>query len=513
MVNLLPQKEKIVVIGAGLGGLAAALRLCHAGCDVAILDSHGAPGGKMRVIDTVAGPVDAGPTVLTLRPVFDRLFADLGERLDDHVTLRLEPLLARHFWPDGSTLDLFADPQRSAQAISDFAGPKAAQEYRRFADGARRLFEAFESPMMLAPQPSQAALTAHVMRHPGLIPLMAPQKTMASALAVQFTDPRLRQLFGRYATYVGGSPYLSPAILSLVSHAEAKGVWLVEGGMHRLAQAMAGLIERRGGRFHFATHAAHIERSGAAIRAVITADGTRLPCTRVVFNGDPRALASGLLGDDLRAAVPLAATEPRSLSAQVWAFAATPHGRDLAHHNVFFGADPRSEFDALAQGRNPVDPTVYVCAQDRTSGTSPPAIERFETIVNAPPVAPRIATDERPQSCRHLTFQTLANRGLTFSPGPPDNALTTPQAFERMFPASLGSLYGRSPHGLMAAFQRPTARSRVPGLYLAGGGAHPGAGVPMATLSGGHAAAAILTDLGSISMSRPTDTPGGISTA
>jgi len=509
MTHGLPSQEKIVVIGAGIGGLAAALRLAHAGCDVTVIDSHSAPGGKMRVVDTAAGPVDAGPTVLTMRPVFDTLFAEVGERLDDHLDLQLEPLLARHFWPDGSTLDLFADPARSAEAISTFAGPRAALEYRRFAEGARRLYEAFEGPMMLAPQPSQSALTAHVMRHPGLIPLMSPQKTMASALAAQFTDPRLRQLFGRYATYVGGSPYLSPAILSLISHAEARGVWLVRGGMHRLAQAVAKLIEQRGGRLCFATHATQLERTGSGITAVMTADCTRLPCTRVLFNGDPRALATGLLGEDARRAVPRRATEPRSLSAQVWAFAATPHGRNLAHHNVFFGTDPRSEFDPLAQGRNPVDPTIYVCAQDRTGNTTPPGLERFETIVNAPPVP----LDERPDPCRHLTFQTLAQRGLTFSPAPPDSALTTPKGFDRLFPASQGALYGRSPHGLMAAFQRPTARTSLPGLYLVGGGAHPGAGVPMATLSGAHAAAAILTDLGSTSTFRPMAMRGGTSTA
>jgi len=319
-----PSQDKIVVIGAGIGGLAAALRMAHAGCDVTVIDSHAAPGGKMRVIETAAGPVDAGPTVLTMRPVFESLFADVGERLDDHLELQPEPLLARHFWPDGSRLDLFADPARSAAAIGAFAGARSAKEYRKFADGARRLYEAFEGPMMLAPQPSQSALTAHVMRHPGLIPLMAPQKTMATALMAQFSDPRLRQLFGRYATYVGGSPYLSPAILSLISHAEARGVWLIRGGMHQLALALARLIEQRGGSLLFNTHAATIERTGNGINGVITADGTRLPCTRVLFNGDPRALAVGLLGDELCRAVPRPATEPRSLSAQVWAFASTP---------------------------------------------------------------------------------------------------------------------------------------------------------------------------------------------
>jgi 1-hydroxycarotenoid 3,4-desaturase len=209
--------------------------------------------------------------------------------------------------------------------------------------------------------------------------------------------------------------------------------------------------------------------------------------------------------------VPDTATAPRSLSANVWTFAARPSGPDLHHHNVFFGADPTREFGPIAQGRMPEDPTLYVCAQDRGTGNAPPASERFEIIMNAPPLTGQDPED--PATCRTRTFQTLARHGLTFDPAPPDSALTTPAGFEALFPASLGSLYGRSPHGLLAAFARPTARTRLPGLYLAGGGAHPGAGVPMATLSGRHAAEAIVTDRTSTSPSHRTATPGGMSTA
>jgi 1-hydroxycarotenoid 3,4-desaturase len=240
------------------------------------------------------------------------------------------------------------------------------------------------------------------------------------------------------------------------------------------------------------------------------ASGTRIPADTVVFNGDPRALATGLLGDGARPSVPQTAVEPRSLSANVWTFAARPRGPDLHHHNVFFGADPRAEFGPIAEGRLPEDPTLYICAQDRGTGRNPPDLERFEIIMNAAPL--REGQPEDIDACRTRTFRTLAAHGLTFGPEPSDATLTTPNGFEALFPASRGSLYGRSPHGLTAAFARPTARTQVPGLYLAGGGAHPGAGVPMATLSGKHAAEAILADRTSTSRSRPTATRGGTST-
>jgi 1-hydroxycarotenoid 3,4-desaturase len=502
--------DKVVVIGAGMGGLAAAIRLAAAGLAVTVVEAHGAPGGKMRTVDSAAGPVDAGPTVMTMRHVFDDLFAAAGTVLDAHVTLQRESVLARHWWPDGSTLDLHADPAESAAAIRAWGGPRAEADFSRFSARAARLFDAFDAPVMQAPRPTFAGLAAHVAAHPALIPAMDPVSTLARSLARQFRDPRLRQLFGRYATYVGGSPFASPAVLALIWHAEARGVWRVEGGMHRLARAMETVAASLGVVCLYGAPARRIEIQSGRVAAVQLACGTRLPASRVVFNGDPRALVAGLLGEGVRPAVPRGAVEPRSHSAVVWTFAARPRGPDLHHHNVFFGPDPRREFGPIAEGHLPEDPTLYVCAQDRGTGRNPPELERFEIIMNAPPLGEGQSEDI--DTCRTRTFRTLAERGLTFGPEPSGTALTTPARFEALFPGSLGSLYGRSPHGLTAAFARPTARTRVPGLYLAGGGAHPGAGVPMATLSGKHAAEAILTDRTSTSKSRQTAMPGGTST-
>jgi len=500
---------RAVVVGAGIGGLTAAVRLAHAGLSVTVVDMAGGPGGKMRTRASVAGPVDVGPTVLTLKGVFETLFADVGARLADHVTLIPDEILARHVWPDGSMLDLFHDPDRSAEAVRALAGPTGERQFRRFSGRARRLYEAFEAPVMLAPRPSLPRLTAEVLKNPALIPAMAPGLSLARSLAAQFTDPRLRQLFGRYATYVGGSPYLSPAVLGLIAHSEARGVWRVEGGMHRLAVALQGLAQDRGAGFRFNAKVARIEQQDDRVCAVHLEDGTRLPADLIVFNGDPKALLERQLGPAAMVAVPVTGVAARSLSAFVWGFAAEPSGVELAHHTVFFCADPRREFDDLAAGRMPGDGTLYVCAQDR-GGAPPTGPERFEIILNGPPGHPSTAEDA--YTCRTRTFDSLARMGLRFTPTPDVTALTMPGGFAEAFPGSDGSLYGLSPHGMMATFRRPTARTTVRGLYLAGGGAHPGAGIPMACLSGSHAAAAILSDLASISTSRPTATPGGTST-
>jgi 1-hydroxycarotenoid 3,4-desaturase len=334
---------------------------------------------------------------------------------------------------------------------------------------------------------------------------MAPHLSLAGLLKRSFSDPRLAQLFGRYATYVGGSPYASPAILSLIWQAEAKGVWSVAGGMHKLAHTIAKLAHARGATFHYGATATRITRQNGRINGVQTDQG-HFPADVVLFNGDPRALAIGLLGDNAKLAVTPSHTEPRSLSALVHAFAAMPSGVELAHHTVFFGHDPKAEFQALAKGEAPTDATLYLCAQDHGQ-LAPDAMQRFEIIMNAPPIL-RDSTKEKP-SCQTQVFDRFRDFGLTFSPTPKEATLTTPQEFDTLFPASLGSLYGRSPHGMMAAFKRPTARTKVTGLYLCGGGAHPGAGVPMATLSGQHAAAAIMTDHASTLTSHPMATRGG----
>ena len=500
---------RVIVVGAGIGGLATALPLVHRGYDVTVLERQALPGGKMRQINGV----DAGPTVLTMLEVFENLFADAGERLADHVTLIPQNILARHWWPDSGPLDLFPDRDASADAIGAFAGNTAKTEFLNFAHRAARLFNGFRDPMMLRPEPKLGALTAHVMRHPSLIRDMGVGQTLKKLLENSFSDPRLRQLFGRYATYVGGSPDRSPGLLSLIWDAEARGVWCVKGGMSALAKSIAALIETKGGTIRTRASVSKIDTEKGAVSGVTLSSGERLYADHVVFNGEPRALALGLLGDGPSQTATVTTKRARSHSANVWSFQAKPSDIELVHHNVFFCDPAKNEFAEIERGYIPSDPTLYVCAEDRGQGTPLPATERFEIIMNTPPLTQRAAQPEDYEICHTRTFPILRRYGLGFSPEPGRDALTTAKDFDALYPGSAGSLYGQTPHGMTAALDRPTARTPVKGLYLAGGGTHPGAGVPMAALSGRHAAAAIVTDRTSTSRSRPTAMPGGTSMA
>ncbi|MFN3846066.1 MAG: 1-hydroxycarotenoid 3,4-desaturase CrtD [Paracoccaceae bacterium] len=501
--------ETAVVIGAGMGGLATAIRLAAMGFSVTVVDSSDSPGGKARAVQSAAGQVDAGPTVLTMRGEFDALFALAGQRLDDHLHLIPQKILARHWWKNSPTLDLFPDRDANIEAIRSFAGDREAEAFIRFDSQASGLLAAFDAPVMRAAKPDLVAIARSAAQHPRLWPALLPGISLERLLRLHFRDPRLVQLFARYATYVGGRPRHAPGVLALIWRAEAAGVWAVEGGMHSLARALADLAERMGVRFRYATRALDIIMQDARVTGVRIEGGVTLPCHHCVFNGDPAALGLGWLGEAARRAVPHSKTEPRSLSAWVWAFAAKPHGADLVHHNVFFTESPQAEFGPIGRGEMPEKPTLYVCAQDRTP-TAPPGLERFEIILNAPAGAQ--ARPDEEQQCRTRTFPRLQNLGLTFSPTPDATALTTPAQLAQMYPGSQGAIYGRSPEGLMAAFQRPGAATALPGLYLAGGGAHPGAGVPMAALSARHAVEAIRQARISGSRSAPTAMPGGIST-
>ncbi|QYU71083.1 FAD-dependent oxidoreductase [Leptolyngbya sp. 15MV] len=324
----------------------------------------------------------------------------------------------------------------------------------------------------------------------------APWRTLWGALGDYFRDPRLRQLFGRYATYTGCSPFMAPATLMLIAHVEQEGVWLVQGGMVRLARAMQGLAERNGARFRFSAPVASILLRNGRAAGVTLADGEVIEGDAVIFNGDAAALARGLLGDATRRAVPDVPNAARGLSAVTWCARTPTDGFPLLHHNVFFAEDYAAEFEAVFRRRVITEaPTVYICAQDRGGALPAPGTpERLLLLINAPPDGDtRDFAPDLPDLARR-TISLLRDCGLHLTLD--QNAIaTTPTGFDALFPATGGALYGRAGHGAMGSFARPGNATRIPRLYCAGGSVHPGPGIPMATLSGRLAAARVLDDL------------------
>ncbi len=490
---------RVAIIGGGIAGLVSAVELARQGFEVRLFERAATPGGKMRELQVDGSAIDAGPTVFTMRWVFDEIFAAAGTSLERHVGLQPVETLARHAWETGARLDLFADLQRSADAIGVFAGAADARGFLAFSRDSRAVFEALDRSFMRTERPHVGGLVG-ALGWRGLKDLgrANPFATMWSALGGYFGDPRLRQLFGRYATYCGSSPFLAPAVLMLVAHAERAGVWIVEGGMHRLARAIADLAVAKGAVLRHECPVREIIVARGRATGIILADGEHHACDAVIANADVAALASGLFGDAAAQAVDNVPLRSRSLSAITWTIRARTRGFPLLRHNVFFSDAYAPEFEAIfAKGRLPVRPTVYVCAQDRADEADGGGerAERLLCLVNAPARGDtQDLADDDLGRCEEAAFALLARCGLDIDRRPEATLRTTPAQFEQLFPATGGALYGAASHGWRAAFQRPGARTRIAGLYMAGGSVHPGAGIPMAAISGRIAAASLIAD-------------------
>jgi 1-hydroxycarotenoid 3,4-desaturase len=508
-------RDRIIVVGAGIGGLAAASRLAARGLDVLILERAAASGGKLRqtVIDGCA--IDAGPTVCTMKWAFEELFAACGTTLDQHLTFTQSETLARHAWDETGHLDLFSNVEKSADAIGRLAGAANARSYRRFCAQAEEVYETLEQPFMCANRPSMLGLTAAIgLGRLGALWRIRPFATLWQELGRYFPDPRLRQLFGRYATYCGSSPFLAPATLMLVAHAERQGVWLIKGGMHGLAKALETIAIGHGATFRYGSEVAAITADGGRVSGVRLTSGETLAADAVVFNGDIAATSATRDGLTIGACATRSAKARRSLSAVTIAAVTETRGFPLHRHNVFFSADYPTEFREIAAGRLPSRPTVYVCAQDRDAhgALARAGPERLFCIVNAPARGDSHAQDpSETASCIDATFQTLRRCGLTASLHPDSTVITTPRDFARLFPATGGALYGMASHGATASFRRQGSKGLLPGLSFAGGSVHPGPGLPMAALSGRLAAANVISDLASMRTSSRAAMRGGTS--
>ncbi|MDP5116972.1 MAG: FAD-dependent oxidoreductase, partial [Burkholderiaceae bacterium] len=328
-------EHKVVVVGAGMAGLVSALQLAQQGLSVTVVDKADQVGGKMRQLMPNGVAVDSGPTVFTMRWVFDQIMASVGTRLESELTIQRLDVLARHFWEDGSQLDLYADPQKSVDAVAQFAGPEQAKRFVAFCKTTRAVYDALEGPFIRSPSPTMAQMmTSLGPRGLATLASVGPMRSLWESLGKHFTDPRMRQLFARYATYCGSSPWQAPATLMLIAQVEMDGVWSVKGGMHALAQCLQRLGQARGVHFILGQECERIELSQGRVSGVRLQSGDSLRADSVIFNGDIAALRQGLLGPGVKNAV-AGKKQARSLSAVTWSIHTPTSGLTLDRHNVF----------------------------------------------------------------------------------------------------------------------------------------------------------------------------------
>ena len=488
----------VVVIGAGLGGLAAAIRLAARGVRVRVLEKNATPGGKVNLHRGGGYAFDTGASLLTMRHVVADLFESAGRRLEDY--LDLEPLdpICRYRWPDGTTLDASTDLARTADEIRRIA-PQDVDAFRRFLDDARRKYEVAERTFLAHSLNDLPKLLRP--RYARDLAVISSWRTLAAHVRTYFRSPHLRQLFNRFATYNGSSPFRTPATFALIPYVEfGLGAWYVRGGMYALPSALARLATELGVEIRTDAAVDEILISGGRVRGVRLTDGEEQLCDAVVANSDAVETYRRLISPQHRRRFNdrrLARLEP-SCSGFVLLVGTARRYASLAHHNIFFSRDYEAEFRALFDDLRPAaDPTIYVCATSRTDPTqAPDGHENLFILVNAPATSEHTAWANEAESYRDLILEKLESYGLENLRAAADyEHRITPEDFREVYGAHRGAIYGISSNKLTSAFLRPPNKSReVAGLYFAGGATHPGGGIPLVLLSGKMAAELLLRE-------------------
>ena len=484
----------VVVIGAGVGGLACAALLASQGHHVTMYEQADRVGGKLGSFrserSTGALDFDTGPSLLTLPHILSDVFTATGGWPK---SLQLQELstIARIRFADGTGFDVRPDLDAFCAEL-DAWSPGAGAQWRRFSVRAQRIWDATRGPFLERELHGTRSLLAMAAKNPLSLRTIAPGTTLAELAAKYLTDPRLRQFVGRYATYTGSDPRRAPAALAAIPYAEHHfGGWYVRGGLHTIADALADRCRELGVSIQCGSRVEKIRLTEGNVCGVRLADSTEPVAQIVVANADAAAVYENLVP------APVAATErkrltkaPRSYSGVVLLLGVTgPRAADQAHHTVLFAADPNAEFDQLRDGVVPQDPTVYVCVPDDETVASTIdglAAHPWFVMVNAPRQDQVDWTDsgdgDRNAYATRI-LDVMATRGMDIRNRVVFQAVRTPADIEAETLSPGGSIYGSSSDGARSAFLRPQNRSAVPGLYLVGGSAHPGGGIPLVLLS------------------------------
>ena len=475
--------SRVVVVGAGVGGLAAAARLASLGHDVTVCEAQETVGGKLGLHEQDGFRFDTGPSLVTMPQVFRDLFADTGGWPSDLELTPLDPI-ARYRFADGATFDATGDLDDFAARLDAALGPGNGDDWRRFMAHAEKVWAATRVPFLESPQAGLGGMARLALRQPRDIAAIAPGRTLRALGRKHLRDPRLRMFLDRYATYTGSDPRKAPAALCVVPYVEqAYGGWYVPGGLRRLGDAIRDRALERGAVVLLGARVTSITTSARRADGVLLADGRRLPADIVVANADATTVYGSLVHAP-SARARLARATP-SLSGFVLLLAVRGRTPGLAHHNVLFPAAYDAEFDAIF-GRSPQpvpDPTLYISVPDDPA-VRPDGHEAWFVLVNAPrhgPVdwrAPGLA-----DAYADRVLDLLAERGVPVRDRVLWRRTISPADLEQATGAVGGAIYGTSSNGPAAAFLRPANRSPVPGLLLVGGSSHPGGGLPLVTLS------------------------------
>jgi phytoene desaturase len=484
----------IIVIGAGMGGMACAARLASKGHTVQVLEHSQTWGGKLGYVEHNGHKFDTGPSLLTLPAVYRDLFLKTGAALEDSIDIVDLDTAFRYQFADGTVLKMPGTGiGRCAEAIGDALGGSSADQWREFMRRAAAMWAVTRKPFLESELHGLKSLLALSWRVND-IRTIAPTKTLRDLTNHYLSDPRLVTLVDRYATYTGSDPRQAPAALATVPYIEQMfGAYHVSGGLRELGRALYERAHSIGVKFEFGCTVANIATE-PKVSGVTLSDGRFIPADIVVANADASNVYQHLLSPTaqqrVRTAKKSLAKSTPSLSGFVILQALSGMTDGFEHHNVFFPENYDDEFDSIfgiGKKVSPVaDPTIYICSPKDTKMV-PSGNESWFMLINAPRHDPLRGVDwansELTDSYTKQILTRLKDRGIDTGNRVTWQQTLTPNDLERNTLAPGGSIYGTSSNGMRSAFLRPGNVTKIPNLYLVGGSSHPGCGLPLVGMS------------------------------
>ncbi len=474
---------KIGIIGAGVAGLASAVRMACRGYDVDVYEANAYPGGKLSEIIVEDYRFDAGPSLFTMPQYVNELFAMAGVDPALHFHYQQLPVICEYFWSDGLHLSAWADKDYFAREVQEKLRVPAQNVLRVLADSERKYHLTGSTFLEKSLHRLDTWLTKDVATAILQIPSLDLFTSMNKVHEKYLQHPKLVQLFNRYATYNGSNPYKAPGLLSIIPHFEyGIGAFYPHGGMNSITKGIYGLAKQLGVQFHFNSKVEEIKvHKGKA--TALRVKGEILPYDRIISNMDVFHVYKKLLPNEKQPNHIL--NQQKSTSALIFYWGIRQQFPTLDLHNIFFSDDYKTEFDYLESGRIYKDPTVYVNITSKyTPEDAPAGCENWFTMINAPYNAGQdwdaLIAEARKRIIVKLSHMLQADIGGLIE----CEDILDPRSIESRTASHLGALYGTSSNNRLAAFLRhPNFSHRIKNLYFCGGSVHPGGGIPLALLS------------------------------
>ena len=475
--------QKIAIIGAGIAGLAAAVRMASRGYSVDVFEANAYPGGKLSEFEMQGYRFDAGPSLFTMPQYVEELFTVAGESAPEHFTYQRLPIICNYFWEDQTRVSAYADEHDFAVEVEKKLGVPVAQLQRFFADSARKY--RLTGRIFLEKSLHRVAtwLNFSVLKALLQLPSFDLFTTMNAVHERMVGNPKLVQLLNRFATYNGSNPYRAPGLLTIIPHFEHHiGAYYPKGGMYNITRSVFELAQRKGAQFYFNTPVEEILVKNGKATGIRVA-GVERDYDQVISNMDVFFAYQKLLPKEKHPAHTLA--QEKSTSALIFYWGIQKTFPELTMHNIFFSDNYRQEFNLLNQGQVFDDPTIYV---NLTTGFSPedapPGCQNWFVMVNVPFNTGQDWEEIISRTRRNVLAKLSRILGTDISALIACEDILDPRSIESKTQSHLGALYGTSSNDRMAAFLRhPNFSSRIKNLYFCGGSVHPGGGIPLALLS------------------------------